>query len=91
MSIALESKSHLIDGPVFGDLATILTADAAKFVVALHRNLDSHRKRLLQARIERQSAVKAGDFPDFLPATELISISDWKVAVPALRVLSNRP
>jgi malate synthase len=64
--------------------ADILTADAQRFLIALHRQFNSTRKTLLQARQERQLRIDQGELPDFLPETKHIRESDWQVApIPA--------
>jgi malate synthase len=62
----------------------ILTPDALEFVAMLTREFREKRNALLQRREERQQRLNAGKWPDFLPETEHIRESDWKVApVPA--------
>jgi malate synthase len=62
----------------------ILTADAVKFLVELHRRFNARRLELLAARAERQKRLDAGEKPDFLPQTEAIRKGDWTVAkIPA--------
>ncbi len=64
---------------------SILTPDALRFVVGLHREFDARRRRLLQARIERQECLDAGELPGFLDATQHIREDlSWRVRpVPA--------
>jgi len=59
---------------------TILTGDALAFVAELQRLFGDERARLLAARAERQQKFDAGALPDFLPETQSIRDSDWKVA-----------
>ena len=64
--------------------APILTDEALVFAVALHREFTPERKRLLDARIERQQKLDAGHLPDFLAETAHIRDADWTVApIPA--------
>lgn len=58
----------------------ILTPEALTFVSEMHREFNPVRQRLLTDRVERQKALDAGEFPDFLPATRSIRESDWQVA-----------
>ncbi|WP_211356822.1 malate synthase A [Phaeodactylibacter luteus] len=60
--------------------AEILTEDAQRFLLALHRQFDERRCELLEAREARQQAINEGQLPDFLPETRHIRESDWKVA-----------
>ncbi|MGZ4106908.1 MAG: malate synthase A [Tumebacillaceae bacterium] len=67
--------------PAFAD---ILTADALSFVAKLATAFSATRERLLQKRVERQTAIDAGELPDFLQETAHIRNSEWTVAkVPA--------
>ncbi|MGO9484994.1 MAG: malate synthase A [Rhodomicrobium sp.] len=58
----------------------VLTERALEFVAALARRFEAQRRRLLQARAERQAAWDAGGLPGFLPETKAIREGDWKVA-----------
>ena len=70
--------------PVDGRDEEILSADALAFVAGLHRRFDGTRRSLLAARVERQARIDAGELPDFLPQTQEVRESDWRVApVPA--------
>jgi malate synthase len=75
--------------PVEGRDAEILTPEALAFVAALQREFDAERRRLLAARVERQSKLDAGALPDFLPETLRVRESDWHVA-PAPADLQDR-
>jgi len=62
----------------------ILTPQALTFLADLHRKFDATRKRLITARAVQQKRYDAGERPDFLPETEGIRESDWKIApIPA--------
>ncbi|HXV96393.1 MAG TPA: malate synthase A [Gaiellaceae bacterium] len=70
--------------PVEGRDGELLSAEALTFVAELHRRFDGTRRRLLDARAERQARIDAGELPDFLPETREIREGDWRVApVPA--------
>jgi malate synthase len=56
----------------------ILTTDALRFVVQLHRKFNARRKDLLAQRIERQQEIDNGKLPNFLPETAQIRLMDWK-------------
>src|ERR1017187_7971596 len=73
-----------ITGPVSPAWAGILTPEAVAFVAGLSRTFDARRQDLLEHRRQRQVELDNGSFPDFLPETEWIRQSDWKVApIPA--------
>jgi malate synthase len=64
-------------GPRFDE---VLTADALELVARLHRELDSARRELLEAREERQAELDAGGTLDFLPDTREVREGHWKIA-----------
>ncbi len=73
-----------IDAPIPPGCDQILTPEAVAFVVDLHRKFDSHRKTLLDRRVQRQVAIDAGQLPDFLPETAEIRKSNYVVGpIPA--------
>ncbi len=58
----------------------VLTPDAVGFLEDLQRTFGGRRRELLAARQERLARLRAGELPDFLPQTEAVRASDWKVA-----------
>ncbi|MBK9617583.1 MAG: malate synthase A [Candidatus Obscuribacter sp.] len=58
----------------------ILTADAKKFLFALHRKFNPTRQDLLAARSMRQVEIDNGAMPDFLASTKGVRESQWQVA-----------
>jgi malate synthase len=68
----------------------ILTEDAVRFVTRLARTFEPRRQQLLEARRDRQREIDAGKMPDFLPETEHIRQSDWKVATLPPALLDRR-
>jgi malate synthase len=66
-----------------------LTPAGLELVARLHRELDSTRRELLQARQERQAELDAGGTLDFLPATREVRAGDWKIA-PEPEALADR-
>ncbi|MGO8778297.1 MAG: malate synthase A [Rhodomicrobium sp.] len=58
----------------------VLTPEALEFLAAIARRFEPQRRRLMQARTERQAAWDAGTLPGFLPETKAIREGDWKVA-----------
>lgn len=66
--------------PLSDEYSRILTPEALSFVARLHRTFNPRRKELLQKRAERQAALDSGVMPTFLPETETIRQSEWKVA-----------
>jgi malate synthase len=62
----------------------ILTPPAVEFVAHLHRKYESRRRALMQARVERQERLDAGEDLHFLPETRSIRHGDWTVGpIPA--------
>ncbi|MDX1413995.1 MAG: malate synthase A [Candidatus Promineifilaceae bacterium] len=69
-----------IRGEVSDRFAEILTPEAVSFVAKLERAFGKRRLALLEQRDIRQVQIDAGSMPDFLPETEHIRNSDWRVA-----------
>lgn len=69
-----------ITGEVTSDFAEILTPEALKFVMKLHRQFNDRRLVLLQKRVERQAEIDGGNMPDFLSDFKHIKEGDWQVA-----------
>jgi malate synthase len=61
------------------ELKDILTPDALEFVEMLHHRFNARGLELLAERVKRQQRIDAGEFPDFLPETEIIRNADWMV------------
>jgi malate synthase len=78
-TLSLPQGMH-ITGAIEPGFETILTPEALKLVVDLHRAFQSRRKELLQARAERTKRLDAGERPDFLAQTKAVRESDWKIA-----------
>jgi len=66
--------------PVSARGAEILSAEAMRFVADLARRFETTRHERLQARIERQRRIDAGERLDFLAETRQIREADWTVA-----------
>ncbi len=73
-------KGMEIKGAFSPEFAAILTPEALEFVAHLQRKFNATRKERLQARVERQKSLDAGQLPDFFPETKDIRESDWTVA-----------
>lgn len=69
-----------ITGPTSPAVQEVLSAEALAFVADLHRRFNDRRIALLAKRTERQTAIDAGELPDFLPETADIRSGDWQVA-----------
>ncbi|UOF89455.1 malate synthase A [Fodinisporobacter ferrooxydans] len=83
MSIETQSRNMQVIGPLLPGFAEILTPEALQFLELLECNFGERRKELLRCREERQREIDAGKLPGFLPETQLIRNSDWKVgAIP---------
>jgi malate synthase len=59
---------------------SILTPDARAFLSKLAARFEPRRQELLARRRTVQQEIDHGKFPDFLPETAGIRLSDWKVA-----------
>jgi malate synthase len=68
-----------IKAPFDAAYATILTKEALYFIRALHMRFNPHRRKLLQERIQVQQKIDAGWQPGFLPETEVIRNSEWRI------------
>ena len=75
MSVSIQSTT-----PASPVQAEILSAGALAFVADLHRQFNTRRVALLNARKQRQALFDAGELPDFLATTRAIRQGDWKVA-----------
>lgn len=83
MHTAVESSVHpavSITGEVNNHTERILTPEAVSFLVDLSNAFEPRRRELLARRVERLRAIQAGERPNFLPDTEEIRNSEWKVA-----------
>ena len=72
-----------IDAPVEGRHAEILSDDALRLLIEIHRTFEPRRRELLARRAERQAELDAGAELDFLDETRDIREGDWQVAPPA--------
>jgi malate synthase len=68
----------------------ILTDAARAFLTGLHNRFEARRRALLQARVERQARLDAGELPDFLSETATIRESEWRVAPIPAALLDRR-
>ncbi len=71
------------------DYARVLTPEAIEFIAKLARTFGPRREALLARRQQFQEAFGRGQRPGFLPETQAIRESDWKVA-PLPRELLDR-
>jgi malate synthase len=79
-----------IRGAVEGRREEVLTGGALAFVADLERRFNPRRAELLQARVEREDRLAAGERPDFLPGTREIREAEWSTAAPAPDLLDRR-
>ncbi len=59
---------------------SILTPDALEFLADLHDQFNQTRLALLEARVDRQRRLDAGEKPTLLRETRKIRESEWKIA-----------
>ncbi len=80
-----DNKSILeIIGPVIAAYANILSDEALAFVAALSTEFSPRVTELLELREIRQQDIDGGKMPDFLPETQDVRESDWRVcSIPA--------
>ena len=76
--------------PVTDRYKLILTPEAVSFAVGLQRAFNARRKELLHLRSERQLRLDVGERPNFLPETEEVRASDWKVSPLPTDLLDRR-
>jgi len=70
-----------VSAQITPEFAEILTPEAMRFVAKLEREFRERRHDLLNRRAERQAAIDAGEFPEFLVATQRIRADPaWRVA-----------
>ncbi len=69
-----------VKGSKVAGAESILTREALALVERLHRELDARREQLLRRRGERQRELDRGEEFRFLPETQKVRDSDWKVA-----------
>jgi malate synthase len=84
MSKSIEIANVEFLAPISESYAEILTPEAVEFIVDLQRTFNARRKALLEARVERQKRLDAGEKPNFLAETKSIRDAEWSVApIPA--------
>ncbi|MDE2291325.1 MAG: malate synthase A [Elusimicrobia bacterium] len=76
--------------PVPPPLASVLDAEAVRFLVALERRFGPRRLELLAARRARQERLDAGERPDFPAETAELRRSEWRVAPAPSDLLDRR-
>ena len=77
--IPLKKTSLIITGSTPHAYKSILTNKALCFIELLELKFRKTRQILLNNRKKIQSEIDLGNFPDFLPETEKIRTSDWKI------------
>ena len=85
----LKGEGIEVLGRVSKEMEEILTPDALRFVAKIVRRFVATRDELLWKRVARQAELNAGEMPDFLPETEQVRTSSWKIA-PAPKDLEDR-
>jgi malate synthase len=80
MDRALTIGGVSVHGAMAPGYETILTPAALEFIAALDRRFAPTRRKLLEAREERQARLDRGELPGFLAETETIRRGNWQVA-----------
>src|SRR6202158_2442800 len=77
----MATAEHVVlKGSNEGRSTEVLTPEAIAFVARLQREFGQRRLELLKARDEREARIVAGELPQFLPDTESVRSSEWRVA-----------
>jgi malate synthase len=79
-----------IGAPARADFQAILSPAALEFLAALNGEFAGGVAELLQARAARKLRIEAGESPDFLPATEKMRASAWRIAAVPEDLLDRR-
>jgi malate synthase len=90
MSVSFEKSGVELLKGVFPENEWIVSPEAMLFVANLHRLFDSKRRKLLEARRERQARLDHGERPDFLSHTKDIRETEWEVAPLPSELLDRR-
>ncbi len=85
----LKGEGIQVRGRVSREMEEILTPDALRFVAKIVRKFAVPRDELLRKRVARQAELDVGEMPDFLPETEQVRKSSWKIA-PVPKDLEDR-
>jgi malate synthase len=79
-----------VTGPLRERYDEVLSADALRFLGALHSAFEERRQELLRRRAERDAELAAGGTFDFLATTKDVREGDWRVAAPAPGLVDRR-
>lgn len=83
-NVAKQAGALRIIGEMTPEYAEIFTPEVQQFVAELASRFTARRDALMKDRVARQKEIDVGKMPDFLPDTQSIRESDWKVApIPA--------
>jgi malate synthase len=77
---SLKPEGIEIKGAVAKEYSEILSLPALRFLASLAREFESRRRDLLDTRVARQTEIRHGVLPDFLPQTAEIRAAEWTVA-----------
>lgn len=58
----------------------VLSPECIEFLKDLHQSFEGERNALLEARVQRQQAIDAGQFPDFRAETQILREQEWQAA-----------
>lgn len=84
------TKGLKISGPMRPEYEEVLTTEALRFLVELHRLFNERRQELMMRRSIRQRQLDEGVMPNFLPETAHIRHTDWQVAPLPADLLDRR-
>jgi malate synthase len=70
--------------------AALLSPEALEFVADLDREFEPRRRALLERRGDFRQKLRSGVAPSFLPETQTVRTSAWKVAPPPTDLVDRR-
>src|ERR1700692_189446 len=79
-----------IAAPARADFEAILSSAALEFLAALNAQFGASVAELLQRRAARKLRIEAGERPDFLPETNALRASAWRIAAVPEDLLDRR-
>lgn len=79
-SNTLEKENCIISDEAIDRSDEILTQDAVDFICMLEEKFGLRRKELLKKRLDVQSQIDEGIFPDFYTSTSKVRENNWRVA-----------
>ena len=73
------TRQAVVTPPAGVDSSDVLDERALALIARAHGLFQERRAELLQARLDRQQRLDAGELPEFLPHTAHVRAGDWKI------------